>query len=553
MLPGGPSVAYVFGWVLLVLLLVEGVTGAALAAFYSPSTSQAWASVAYVQDQVALGWLVRGLHYHGASALVIVCGLHLTQTAVFGAYKAPRELNWWLGILLMMLVLAFAITGYVLRWDQAGYWANHVEVDIAAATPIIGNGLRSMVQGGNAYGNLTLTRFYMLHIVALPAIVGAIVVAHLWIARRLGSTPPASRTPDQLEAARVPRWPGQSLRNTIAMAVVVSALLAVVIQQHGADLAAPADPSTSYDARPLWYFRWLYELRHLAGSAEKLAALAAPAIVVGFLVALPRLDRDPDRSVWRRWPWVGGTLGLCALIIALTVMSFAADAGDAEHAKRERDADALAVRARHLAVKHGVPVTGGLDVYGTPPMYRARQLFTQRCAGCHVDDKQRKGPVIAPGHGDRAWLRGFLQAPSGDIYWGRTKLAHADAAMKPVELPRTDLDDLVEMLYAETGAADADAPAVARGTVLFDKACTGCHEREEENPGASAPSLYGLGSRTGYFAFIGNAGSPIHMGTNHEMPRFDHELTLDDRDALAEYLVWLRTATPQAVADLAAD
>ena len=137
-IPGGPSFAYVFGWVLVLLLGVEAITGAALAAFYAPSSTDAWASVAYVQDQMPLGWLVRGLHYHGGSAIVIIAGVHLVQTAVWGAYKKPRELTWWIGIVLLLLVLGFAISGYVLRWDQAGYWANRVEVGIAASTPVAG-------------------------------------------------------------------------------------------------------------------------------------------------------------------------------------------------------------------------------------------------------------------------------------------------------------------------------------------------------------------------------------------------------------------------------
>ncbi|HEY0254680.1 MAG TPA: cytochrome b N-terminal domain-containing protein, partial [Kofleriaceae bacterium] len=188
-IPGGPSFAYVAGWVLVLLLGIEAVTGAALAAFYAPSSTSAWASVAYVQDQMPLGWLVRGLHYHGGSALVIVAGLHLVQTAIFGAYKKPRELVWCLGILLLLLVLGFAISGYVLRWDQSGYWANRVEIGIAASTPVAGSTIRSLAIGGNEYGNLTLTRFYALHVVVLPGIVALGTVAHIWLSRRHGTTP----------------------------------------------------------------------------------------------------------------------------------------------------------------------------------------------------------------------------------------------------------------------------------------------------------------------------------------------------------------------------
>src|SRR5512143_1829992 len=107
----------VLGWSLVMLLVVEALTGAALAAFYSPSSTDAWASVAYVQDQMPWGWLVRGLHFHAASAIVIVSGVHLVQVAVAGSYR-ERPRAWWLGLVLALLVLGFAISGYVLRWDQ---------------------------------------------------------------------------------------------------------------------------------------------------------------------------------------------------------------------------------------------------------------------------------------------------------------------------------------------------------------------------------------------------------------------------------------------------
>ncbi|MEO8550782.1 MAG: cytochrome b N-terminal domain-containing protein, partial [Kofleriaceae bacterium] len=433
-IPGGPSFAYVAGWVLVMLLGVEAVTGAALSAFYAPSTASAWASVAYVQDQVPLGWLVRGLHYHGASALVIVYGAHLVQAAIFGAYKKPRELVWWLGLVLLLLVLGFAVSGYVLRWDQAGYWANHVEIGIAASAPG-GALIKGLALGGNDYGNLTLTRFYALHVVVLPSVTALVVGAHIWISRLHGTTPRWGR--DGLAAVR--RWPQQTLRDVIVMAIVFAILLGYVISQHGADLSAPADPAAAYDARPLWYFRWLFELRHLAGSYERIAALTAPVVVGALLVGLPLVDRGPDRSPAKRVPYVGAIVGVFGLIIALTLKSFAGDAGDAELAKREDAAALLASRARALAVKNGVPVTGAGDVFKTVPMYLPRTIFEQKCKGCHAaDSKDRKGPIIAVGHGNRAWLKAFLQAPSSEPYWKHTKLAATEDAMAPVELPAAD-------------------------------------------------------------------------------------------------------------------
>ncbi len=527
---GGPSWAYVLGWVLVFFIAMEAVTGAALAAFYSPSTTDAWASVAYIQDQAALGWLVRGLHHHGGGAIAIVCGMHLLQTALYGAYKKPRELTWWLGVLLMVLLLAWAITGYVLRWDQAGYWANKVEVGIAAGTPVIGAQIRALALGGNDYGNLTLTRFYALHIAVMPVLVGAGIAGHLWLAKRHGTTP---RTDTNKTS---PRWPEQTLRDTMAMAVAFAILLGYTISQHGADLAGPANPAQAFDARPLWYFRWLFLLRELAGSAEKLVAMAAPAVVGGILVALPLLDRSPSRAIQKRVVYVGAVFGLFAVIAALTITSLASDTG----VKPDKDGP----RARELAMTYGVPVTGALDVYKTPPMWKARTQFEQRCKSCHdAKSAERKGPIIGVGHGNRAWLRGMVLAPSSEPYWGHTKLAKTEGAMKPVDLKDGALDELVEFLYAESGSTDIDPAKRDKGLATFDAACNDCHTRDEGSSNNS-PALAGIGSRAYYLDFISNPKSALHMGKDKsEMPRFDKELTLEERDGLATYLVWLRTAT----------
>jgi ubiquinol-cytochrome c reductase cytochrome b subunit len=546
---GGPSIAYVFGWVIVFLILLEVVTGAALAAFYSPSSTSAWASVAYIEDQTDLGWLVRGLHHHGGGAMAIVCGLHLVQTALFGAYKKPRELTWWLGVILMALVMAWSVTGYVLRWDQAGYWANRVEVGIAAGTPLIGDKIRALAIGGNDYGNLTLTRFYALHIIVLPILVGLLVGVHIWLARRHGTTPRAAR--ENLPAQ--PRWPGQALWNVAAMAVAFG-VLAIYTSGHHADLAGPANLSEAYDARPLWYFRWLYELRVIAGSMEKPVALAAPAVVLGFLIALPLLDGHGDRAVRARQTWLTATAIVLALVSGLTLSSFRRDAANEDLQKRLDVLEQRGKQARALAMKYGVPSSGGLDVFATPPMYRARQLFEQRCKSCHdAQSKERKGPIIAIGHGNRAWIAGFLTQPSGDAFWGKTKLGATDDAMKAVELPPGDQSDVIEYLYGQSGAADAKADAQARGKVVFDKACTDCHTVDESVAGASGPNLAGLGSRDYYTSFIGNPKSAVHMGDGKsQMPRFDKELSIVDRDLIAAYLVWLRTATPTDVTALGA-
>lgn len=548
-LAGGASFGYALGWAIVFLIVVEAVTGAALAAFYAPSTTDAWASVAYVQDHQPWGWLVRGIHHHGGGAIAIACGIHLLQTAISGAYRRPRELAWWVGLLLLVLMLAWAVTGYVLRWDQEGFWANQVEVGVIAGTPVVGDKLRAVALGGNDYGNLTLTRFYMLHIVAMPALVIGIIGLHIKLARRHGPTPSPRAVKQNIVA---PRWPDQALRNLIVMAIAFAALAGYTVSQHGAELLAPADPSHAFDARPLWYFRWLYELRQIAGSAEEIAALVAPGIALGLLALLPMLERkaaplsigEAAPPLARRKLAVGIVVALGALVTGLTVRSAMRDVNNEGHQKALADGEKQATYARMLAEKYGVPVTGALDVYKTPPMWEVRSLYAERCKSCHTDgDKDRTGPLIGVGHGDRAWLKAFLKDPSGARFYAKTKLAQTEVAMKPVDTKPDDLEDLVEMLYAETGAPDVDAAKRDRGKKVFEKECTDCHTVTVGVAGSSGPNLAGLGSRDYYTSFISNSKAPVHMGTDGEMPRFDKELTMVQRDALAGYLVWLRTAS----------
>ena len=134
---GGASLVYVFGSVLTFVLINQMVTGALLAAFYAPSATTAWASVAYIQDQVWLGWFIRGMHSGGASMMVVTLLLHLVQVTVYGAYRRPREVNWWTGLLLAGLVMGFALTGYLLPWDQKGYWATQGATTLLGPTPLI--------------------------------------------------------------------------------------------------------------------------------------------------------------------------------------------------------------------------------------------------------------------------------------------------------------------------------------------------------------------------------------------------------------------------------
>jgi ubiquinol-cytochrome c reductase cytochrome b subunit len=541
---GGASLMYVMGSVLLFLLIVQFTTGLLLAFYYSPSATDAWASVAYIEDQVTLGWLIRGLHHHGASAIVIAAGLHLLQTAVYGAYKKPREVNWLIGVVLLGLLLAFALTGYLLPWDQTGYWATKVATGIAGSTPMIGDPLQQVTQGGNEYGNLTLTRFFALHVLVLPAVTIGLVAAHVALFRKHGVTPRWSKTPAQLAKSQ-PFWPDQLFRDIAAMAVAFVALVAWTWLQGGARLDAPADPASQFDARPEWYFRPLFQLlKYFSGTMETVVALGMPVVIGGVLFGLPFFDRGPSRDPRKRIvPLALIALGFVGAGV-LTVLSFRQDAQDPALIERQAKAEQRAALARSLAREHGVPAAGGTAVFTTAPFYRARTLWAKHCAGCHdATADKRKGPVIGPGYNDRRWIREMLIEPSGDARFGRTKLAATDAAMPPVERAGAELDALVELVYAETGAPDVDAAKVSAALPLFEEDCSGCHTRTAGEVSESAPALHGRGTAEYLGALIAAPDAPRFFAVGNEMPAIP-ELDAGDREALAAYLIWLRTATP---------
>jgi ubiquinol-cytochrome c reductase cytochrome b subunit len=541
---GGASMMYVMGSVLLFLLSIQFLTGVLLAFYYSPSATDAWGSVAYIEDQVTLGWLIRGLHHHGASAIVIAAGLHLLQTAVYGAYKKPREVNWLIGVVLLALLLAFALTGYLLPWDQTGFWATKVATGIAGSTPIIGDQMQQAVQGGNEYGNLTLTRFFALHVLVLPAVTVGLVVAHVALFRKHGVTPRWGRTSEDLARTTEPFWPGQLFRDMLAMALAFGALVLWTWAQGGARLDAPADPASQFDARPEWYFRSLFQLlKYFSGTMETVVALGAPVVIGGILLGLPFLDRGPDRNPRRRLVPLALVAALFVGAGVLTMLSYRQDANDPQLVERQHKAAQRATLARELAREHGVPVAGGPGVFTTAPFFQARTLWAKHCAGCHEDGEGRKGPLIGPGYNSRAWIEAFLKDPSGDHFFGRTKLGKAEEAMQPVEQTGVDLAALVEAVYAETGATDVDPARAAAGRVLFEDECTGCHTREPGKTSEAAPALAGRGTRDYLAALLANPGDLRFFAVGNQMPVIE-ELDAADRKALADWLIFLRTARP---------
>ena len=197
--PKGTSWFHTLGSATLFAFLSQAVTGVFLAMYYEPDPTRAYDSAAHITNEVFLGEFVRGMHRWGSTVMIILIFLHMGRTFFFGAYKYPRELNWVIGVLLLVLTLMMGLTGYLLPFDQRSFWATVVAVNINASGPIIGPYLADFLRAGSEFGPTTISRFYALHMLAIPGLIAALIGAHLYLVARLGTTAPPWMKPAEPE------------------------------------------------------------------------------------------------------------------------------------------------------------------------------------------------------------------------------------------------------------------------------------------------------------------------------------------------------------------
>lgn len=177
---------YTLGSATLFAAINQAVTGILLTIYYVPSPDQAYASVQYITSQVPAGWLIRGLHHWGASAMILLTVLHMVRVIVYGSYKYPREVTWFTGVGLLIVVFGFGFSGYLLPWDQKAFWATTVGTRIAEVTPLVGDAILRIMRGGKELTAITLTRFYGVHVWFLPATLLILIGIHLYLVIRIG-------------------------------------------------------------------------------------------------------------------------------------------------------------------------------------------------------------------------------------------------------------------------------------------------------------------------------------------------------------------------------
>ena len=433
-LPKGIGWLHTFGSATLFLLVLQTATGIFLAFYYVPSPEHAYHAVSQITNQLEFGWLLRGIHKWGASLVIILAVLHLIRVLYMGAYKYPRELTWVVGVLLLLVILAFGFTGYLLPWDQKGYWATVVGTHIAGFTPLVGTYVTELFRGQPEVGVRTLGRFYAFHTLFLPGALFVLIAVHLAMVLKQGIAPPpfgefATVTRERYrELVQFSKEYGRPFYESMAKDTVVAfgllVLLLVLAWTIGAPLDEPADPaSTTYVPRPEWYFFFLFELLWwFPGESIPVATFWIPTALITALLLLPWLDRSSHRAPLRR-PW---TTGLATATIVV--------AGFLTYKGATAPIPLTAVAASRAALEtEGLPVLArrGLEVYED-----------QGCAACHTarGTGGAGGPDLTTigRRRDASWLRAFVRDPSA---------TNPASEMPPYDAMTTeDMDALVAYL-----------------------------------------------------------------------------------------------------------
>lgn len=478
--PGGARFAYVFGSALLFLFISQVVTGLCLAVYYVPSPLTAHVSLAYIIKNVAAGSFLRSLHSYGSSAMIVVLVMHFLQTFLYGSYKGKRELLWISGCVLSLLVLGMTFTGYLLRWDLKAYFSGAVGTNLVGDVPIIGGWLLRLMRGGSVMGALTLSRFYVLHLFIIPAMIFLFVAVHIFMFRKAGAAGPINEDPVNPRLPAETFYPKQVIIDMLFVLVVMG-VLGVLAHFVPVELGPVADPSNSnYLPRPEWYYLPFFEwLKFWEGAKTVVGVVLIPGILIGLVFLLPFLDRSLERRPWKRPIPVGAVLIILIALIGLGMKSRLDDSRDpttaAQIAKQNMEEDNY-----FHAPFHPLPpssASGGAPSAAlTGAAARGKTLFdSQGCSGCHgASGGGGVGPALThiSDKFQPPQLTALLKAPNAKMRAG---------GMVPQTLNAADMTDLVSYVSslggtsgssATTQTPDPSSPAPA-----------------EANPGApSAPS-----------------------------------------------------------------
>ena len=339
LVPPGSKWSYVFGSATLFCFIIQLVTGVGLALLYQPSSDQAFQSLQFITNEAVMGKWLRGLHYFGASGMILMVGIHMLRVYITAAYKYPREMSWISGVVLLLLTLAMGFTGQLLRWDDNGVWSAVVAAEQMGRIPLIGKYIARLLIGGDTLGGQTLSRFFAYHVFLFPGMIILFVSFHLSLVIRNGISEPAKAGrvvdpktyrqwyKDMLKTKGIPFWPYAAWRDVVFSVATVLCIIALAYFIGPPAIGkAPAPSIVLTKPQPDWYLVWIYALFALMPPAiESYVMFIGPILLIGFLFSFPFINNKGERSPIKR-PWaIVGVAATVIIVGCLLVVGFNAD------------------------------------------------------------------------------------------------------------------------------------------------------------------------------------------------------------------------------------
>lgn len=504
-IPASAGWHQVLGSVAMFAFLTQVFSGLLMAVNYAPTPSEAWDSLRFIVTQATAGGLMRSLHHWGASAMIVVVGLHMAQAFLYGAYKKPREMTWMVGVVLLLITLAFGLSGYLLAWDNRAYWGTMVTTRITSLAPGGKILLALLGTDGDSIGRQTFARFYAAHVTLLPIITLLLIIFHVYLVRKHGVTP----APGDENLPKKKFFPEQVYKDTVAT-FLWFAVVAAMVAWVKVPLGHVADPTdTGYVPRPEWYFLFLFQmLKAFNGPLEVVGAIILPGLAVGSLFLLPFIDRGKMKQIRQR---TGAIAVMTMLAIGWTALTARAVA-----------TTPTTVEEDGLAEVHSWQQIPASQLTGVEAFRK------DNCVRCHALDGTGSGPDLTRVASRRPneWLQEHFQKP--------------DEGSDPASnLNASEVRGLIALVTTrDERGIDAWKTApddmVKGAAVYIGNQCGSCHTLNDEG-GKRGPSLNGLKQRRERSWVIAHFSEPKKFSPNSLMPPY--KLPAKDLDLLTTYLL----------------
>jgi ubiquinol-cytochrome c reductase cytochrome b subunit len=481
-IPGGASFAYTLGTSLIMIVVLQAVSGLLQLFYYVPTVDHAYDSVSYLRTEVPFGWLVHNMHYWGAQAMVLLVALHMMRVYIWGAYK-KTPLTWFIGIGLVLTTMAISFTGAPMIWDQAGYWAGEVGSSIAGEVPFVGGLMKIILRGGEEMGQLALSRFFVFHIGVFVPLLALLIGAHMASFRTSGV---GGSWDEKKRTQAGPLWPDQIFKDMVTATAVFLVLLGLSVFFPVPFKGAADTLNISYVPKPEWNFLFVYQaLKYFPGPLEPLGAAGVPAVFVLLLAIVPLVDRNTERNPFRRPAAMMCLIAYAGAVLALTIIGYLSPGF-----------------AQIPAVKEAKPPDRASVAPEVPAdVERGKRLFQSTgCFNCHKvhGEGGAVGPELAGETlrgKNRQWL--IEQITNSKAHF--PKGGHTTTMTAFTGLSREELNDIASYLMGLAGAAEVppgvkeeSSPAeIGRGKQVFQSnGCSGCHKVNGRG-GSVGPELSG--------------------------------------------------------------